>query len=83
MIDVCKLLYEICEDKRVYDKDFDLLASDVLDSFAMIELFTALEDEGIMISPTRVDRAMLQTPRRIEELIRHPAWYTTGSCLPQ
>lgn len=69
MIDVCKLLYEICEDKRVYDKDFDLLASDVLDSFAMIELFTALEDEGIMISPTRVDRAMLQTPRRIEELI--------------
>lgn len=69
MIDVCKLLYEICEDKRVYDKDFDLLASDVLDSFAMIELFIALEDEGIMISPTRVDRAMLQTPRRIEELI--------------
>lgn len=69
MIDVCKLLYEICEDKRVYDKDFDLLASDVLDSFAMIELFTALEDEGIMISPTRVDRAMLQTLRRIEELI--------------
>ena len=35
----------------------------------MIELFTALEDEGIMISPTRVDRAMLQTPRKIEELI--------------
>lgn len=69
MIDVCKLLYEICEDKRVYDKDFDLLASDVLDSFAMIELFTALEDEGIMISPTRVDRAMLQRPRKIEELI--------------
>lgn len=69
MIDVCKLLYEICEDKRVYDKDFDLLASDVLDSFAMIELFTALEDEGIMISPTRVDRAMLQTPRKIEGLI--------------
>lgn len=69
MIDVCKLLYEICEDKRVYDKDFDLLASDVLDSFAMIELFTALEDEGIMISPTRVDRAMLQTPRKIEKLI--------------
>ena len=62
MIDVCKLLYEICEDERVYDKDFDLLASDVLDSFAMIELFTALENEGIMISPTRVDR-------KIEELI--------------
>lgn len=69
MIDVCKLLYEICEDERAYDKDFDLLAGDVLDSFAMIELFTALEDEGIMISPTRVDRAMLQTPRKIEELI--------------
>ena len=69
MIDVCNLLYEICEDERVNDKDFDLLAGDVLDSFAMIELFTALEDEGIMISPTRVDRAMLQTPRKIEELI--------------
>lgn len=72
MIDVCALLYDVCEDDRVYDKDFDLLANDVLDSFAMIELFTALEDAGILISPTRVERAMLQTPRSIEALIaRH------------
>lgn len=69
MIDVCQLLFEICEDERVYDKNFDLIASDVLDSFAMIALFSALEDEGIALSPTRVDREMLRTPRGIEALI--------------
>ena len=69
MIDVCKLLYDICEDERVYDKECDLFANDLLDSFAMIELFTALEDEGIALSPTRVDRELLRTPQGIEKML--------------
>ena len=69
MIDVKKLLYEICEDENVYNPDFDLIESGLLDSFAMIELFARLEDEGIEIQPTRIDREKLRTPKGIEELV--------------
>lgn len=69
-INICDLLYEICEDKHVYDKDFDLIESGLLDSFAFIELFSKLEDLGIVLIPTRIDRCKLRTPRLIEELIK-------------
>lgn len=70
MIDVKKILYEICEDENVYNPDFDLIESGLLDSFAMIELFAKLEDEGVEIQPTRIDREKLRTPRGIEELVK-------------
>lgn len=70
MIDVCAILYSICEDEKVYDKDFDLIESGLLDSYAFIELFSKLEDLNISISPTRVDRELLRTPRGIEKLIK-------------
>ncbi len=70
MIDICDLLYEICEDKNVYNKDFDLIDSGLLDSYAFIELFSRLEDFGITIQPTRIDRSLLRTPRKIESLIQ-------------
>ncbi len=69
MIDVKKILYEICEDENVYNSDFDLIESGLLDSLAMIELFTKLEDEGVEIQPTRIDRKKLRTPRGIEEIV--------------
>ena len=69
MIDVKKILYEICEDENVYNPDFDLIESGLLDSFAMTELFARLEDEGIEIQPTRIDREKLRTPKGIEELV--------------
>lgn len=69
MIDVQKLIYEICEDKRVYEDDMDLVESGLLDSYAFIELFSRLEDCGIIIHPTRVDRTKLRTVKGIEELI--------------
>ena len=69
MIDVKKILYEICEDENVYNPDFDLIESGLLDSLAMIELFAKLEDEGVEIQPTRIDREKLRTPRGIEELV--------------
>lgn len=70
MIDVPKLLYEICEDENVFNPEFDLIENDVLDSFAFIELFVRLEDFGIEIQPTRIDRNLLRTPKSIEELIK-------------
>ena len=70
MNDICELLYEICEDEAVLNPDCELLDSGLLDSYAMIELFTRLEDEGIELQPTRIDRSRLKTPRSIAELIR-------------
>ena len=60
MINVEDILYEICDDINVYKKDIDLVESGLLDSYAFIELFTRLEDEGIYLQPTRVDRNKLK-----------------------
>ena len=40
------------------------------DSYAFIELFTRLEDYGILIQPTRIDRNELRTVEGIERLIK-------------
>ena len=69
MIDVKKLLYELCEDERVFDPEIDLIESGLMDSFALIELFSALEDEGIELQPTRIDRKLLRSVKGIETLI--------------
>lgn len=68
-IDIPKLLYEICEDDSVYEKNIDLIESGILDSYAFIELFSRLEDYGINIQPTRIDRTQLKTVKGIEKLI--------------
>ena len=68
-INVLELLYEICEDDLVYEKDIDLIESGLLDSYAFIELFSRLEDYGINIQPTRIDRTKLKTVEGIEKLI--------------
>ena len=70
MIDVKQLLYEICEDQRVFDPDVDLIESGLMDSYAMIELFTFLEEKGIEIYPTRIDRNLLRSVKGIETLIK-------------
>lgn len=63
------LLYEICEDEAVYSPDVDLIESGLLDSLAFIELFAALEDYGITIQPTRIDRNRLRTVGGICSLV--------------
>ncbi len=68
-IDVKKLLYEIIEDDKVYDTNIDLIESGLLDSYAFIELFSRLEDYGIKLEPTRIDRTKLKSIKGIEELI--------------
>lgn len=68
-IDITKLLYEICEDDQVFEEGIDLIESGLLDSYAFIELFSKLEDYGIILYPTRIDRNKLRTVKGIEELI--------------
>ena len=70
MTDITKILYGIIGDQRVLDRDCELLDSGLLDSLAMIELFSALEDEGIELHPTKIDRTRLRTPSEIEKLIK-------------
>ena len=69
MIDIKKILYEITNDEKVYE-DIDLIDSGILDSYAFIELFSRLEEEGITLYPTRIDREKLRTVKGIEELIK-------------
>ena len=71
MIDVKKLLLEIIDDKRVLDENVDLVESGLMDSYAFIELFSRLEDYGIILQPTRIDRKKLRTVKGIEELVNN------------
>ena len=68
-IDLYKILYEICEDKLVYEKDIILIEIGLLDSYAFILLFTTLEDYGVFLESTRIDRSKLATVSGIQELI--------------
>lgn len=69
MTDISRLLFELTEDERVFDPDYDLIESGALDSLAFIELFSRLEDEGIELQPTRIDRSELRAPASIARLI--------------
>ena len=69
MIDIKKILFEICENELVNDDDIDLVESGILDSYAFIELFSKLEDYDIYLQPTRIDRSKLHTVKGIQELI--------------
>lgn len=69
MKNIKDLLFDICEDDRVYEPGIDLIESELLDSYAVIELLTQLEDEGIVIQITQIDRNLLRTAEGIEKLI--------------
>lgn len=45
------------------------LQSGLLDSYALIQLLSKLEDSGIELHPTRIDRTKLRTVKGIVELI--------------
>ena len=66
--EILSILFEICEDDAVYSPDVDLVESGLLDSFAVIELFSELEDRGIELQPTRIDRSLLRSAEGIFRL---------------
>lgn len=70
MVNIPDLLCELCENDLVYQPDIDLVDSGLLDSYAIIELISRLEDEGVFIQLTRIDRSKLRTVKGIEELVK-------------
>lgn len=69
-MDIPKLLYEIIGDEAVLDPDCELLESGLLDSLALIELVNLLEEEGVTLHLTRIDRQRLKTTGSIAELVK-------------
>ncbi|MCR5681642.1 MAG: D-alanine--poly(phosphoribitol) ligase subunit 2 [Clostridiales bacterium] len=69
MSDIRALLREVCGDPAAGEDGVDLIESGLLDSLAVIELFTRLEEEGVVLIPTRVDREKLRTAAGIEALV--------------
>ena len=68
-IDVCRLLYDLCGDEAVLSPDADLKDSGLMDSMLLIELLTALEDRGVTLPLTRLDRTLLRTPAGIQRMV--------------
>lgn len=64
------ILVDACGSEQVLEDGVDLLDSGLLDSLAFISLLMALEDEGIDIQPTRVDRNCFRTVEGIIDLVK-------------
>lgn len=69
MFDIEKVLVDICGDSDVLKDDIDLIEEGYLDSYAIIELFQVLEDEGIDISPTQIKKDDLRSLKSIKKII--------------
>ena len=67
---VKKLLVEACSSRRVLEPGIDLLESGLLDSLGLITLLDGLEDMGIEIQPTHVDRSCFRSVEGILQLCR-------------
>ena len=69
MTDIREILYEICEDEKIFEEGTDLFETGILDSYATIELLCRLEEEGAEIQITQIDRNLLRTVKGIETLV--------------
>ncbi len=69
MINISEILFNLTEDNNVYNKDYDLIESGLLDSFTFIGLLSELEDKGIIIQPTRIPLEKFKTVNEIEKLV--------------
>ena len=70
-----EILAEVCEDSRVLeDPGLDLYRENLLDSFALVQLLEAVEDElGVEIWLTQVKREETATPGQVAALVRRLA----------
>lgn len=70
MMDLRKLLVEICGDEGILEEGIDIIESGYLDSFAIVELLSALEDEGIEIHLTQMDRSIFHSLEKLENWVK-------------
>lgn len=77
---VKSLLVEACGSEQALEDGVDLLESELLDSLGFISLLDGLEDIGISIQPTQVDRNEFRTLDGILNLCRK---YLAVNKLPQ
>lgn len=68
-MDLLKILADVCESDRVYEPGIDLVEEGILDSMGVITLFAELEDEGIEIPLSRIDKTLLHTVEGIERML--------------
>ena len=67
---VRRILVDACGSEEVLQQGIDLLDSGLLDSLGLISLLDGLEDIGIVIQPTQVDRNEFRTLEGIFNLCR-------------
>ena len=67
---VRRILVDACGSQDVLQEGTDLLDSGLLDSLGLISLLDDLEDIGIVIQPTQVDRNECRTLEGILNLCR-------------
>lgn len=67
------LLAQACGTQRALQPGTDLLAEELLDSLAFIELLEGLEDLGIILQPTRIPKDRFRTVDSILALVREYA----------
>lgn len=66
--EIAEILSDVCGGGRISPDD-ELLDSGLLDSLAFIRLLDELEERGIEIIPTRVDKSCFSSARAIAKLI--------------
>lgn len=67
---VRRILVDACGSEEVLRQGIDLLDSGLLDSLGLISLLDGLEDIGIVIQPTQVDRNEFRTLEGIFNLCK-------------
>ena len=68
--EVLDLMADICEDDVVKDLQTELFESGLMDSLGFAEFLVELEDQcGVVISPSEVERADIDTPEKILALV--------------
>lgn len=68
--DLKKVLLEICDNNSdVLGDDVNLIEDGYLDSYAFIELFEALQDAQIDISPTEITMADLKNYNSLNKVV--------------
>ncbi len=69
---ILDLIYEICDDKIIYDKkDVNMFETGLLESMDFIELLMSIEEEfDIEIAPEEIKKDEMATPNMLVEFIK-------------